>query len=632
MLKHKDLIQLHDQVNEYFMGKWTLAEKYEQLKKAKHWTPAEIESIKNQHRDPFSFPIITSKINNIVATQRSARSEWKVLPTFDPADEAKAAMATVVLKQKEKVCNFKYIESEVFDAGLSVNCGAVEVYKQPTSYGDSVMLRQLDHRDVVWDVNARQYDLSDALFICKVERMYRIDVKKIYGEQYSKGGGNLPLFGRPKADYFISTSNYGADYDIISIFTHYQKVLRNYYCVVFPDHENRSGSGGNELIGMYRTKKEAENILNDLRKLYVLEEESTMGEVVKIQRSGIDKYVFNYKEIISQEETMDEHFPIVVYRAFHFSNDYWTLTDILYDSQRFFDKLYAQIDYSLGRDVKNVFEGNALLLADGETAETATRKMNKGGEIIWKRGDGVMFNPMKQQGINPQYIQIAQVMQSFLEDLAGGRSFQGLSEGANESGRAVIAKQRQGMLVANMFLDNLARWKQTVGERLLQYAGKYESADVTIKFSGNEIPEAMFRLLQSQDIYIPSMIEKDSGFLKLPTGLKFLQDMSYELTVSSAELNENIKNAKFMQLLSLQQVFPNAIPIDIFLEYFDIPFDVKEKIKTRAEEERKRQQMMQEFQMLNGGSANPDPNGQRATVANVYNETQQAINPESKIN
>lgn len=631
MLEHKDLLLLHDNISGYFSDKWEKATKYEKLKQGKHWTASEIESIKKQNRDPFSFPIIAQKLNTIIATQRGTRTEWKVLATYDPADEIKAEMANIVLKHKEKIAKFKYIESEVFDAGLSINCGVCEILTMPTYLGDTVTVKQLDHRNVVWDINSREYDLADASFIAKVERMYRRDVAMEYGDEAATHHSDF-MYGRPKIDYYVSRDAQGRqEYDLISVVTHYQKVMRNYYAVVFPDYQNRGGQGTKELIGMYRSKKEAEQELERLRKLYLFERESIEGDVVRVKRTGIDKYVFTYNDIISKEELDDENFPIVVYRSFHFQDDYWTLTDILYDSQKFFDKLYMQIDYSFGRDVKNVFEGDAMLLAEGETPQSAVEKMNKGGQIVWKRGQGLLFNPMKQQGINPQYIQVAQIMQGFLEDLAGGRSFQGLSEGANESGRAIIAKQKQGMLVASMFLDNLARWKQSVGERILEYACKYESSETMIKFTGAEVNETVFNVLRSQDIFIPSQTDpQTAGYIKLPNGLKFLKDMKYELTVSETELNENLKNQRFMQLLSLNQVYPNAIPIDILLEYFDIPYSVKQKIVMRSEQEAQRQAQLAQMQAMTGqqaGGGNAQSEAQSA-VANVYNDTQRAMAPE----
>ena len=98
------------------------------------------------------------------------------------------------------------------------------------------------------------------------------------------------------------------------------------------------------------------------------------------------------------------------------------------------------------------------------TFEKAKAIIEQTGGVVPANSSEAIMQAVKSQGLNPQWLQIASIMQGLMEDFAGGRSFSGLGDESGESGRAINLKKQQGALVAFLMLDNLARWKQAMGE------------------------------------------------------------------------------------------------------------------------------------------------------------------------
>lgn len=582
-----DLVSLrsmHDSVIPFFAKKIEHAKRNERYKKAEHWTEEQRKNIYNQNRQPYSMALISHKINTILAAQRQQRTSFKVLATVDPQDEIKAELASLQLKEKEKNCDFSYIESEVFDAGLSVAFGAVEIDTIEDMGSEKVVLKKIDHRDIIWDKNSRDYLLKDALFMAKTKRLYRYQIEHDFGALPENTSESVSGFhAQPYSSYYIEKAGEkNSQYDIISVFTHYQKVKRPYYVVLFDDSENLFGFSNNIFAGKFRKKENAQKHLEELKKTYTeTYNAAPEGEIIERFEDKLDKYVFTYNTILSYEETDLDDFPFCVYRSFHFEDDFWTLTDLLLDPQMFLDRIFTQIDYSFGRDVKNVFQGNINVLAEGETVESAKLKAEKTGGIIWTRTNEEVFKPIKMSGVNPQYFQVAAVMKSFLEDLAGGRSFQGLSEHNNESGRAIIAKQEQGALFASLFLDNLHRWKKNVGEKLLHWIGKYETGERTLRVLGGSLSPEMYQVLRQRGLLKPSLSEPGGGYITIDNPAEIapgLDSQEFELIVTQVPLSENARQEKLRQLIEMNKAYPNAVPLEVMLEYFDMDWSLKQKV------------------------------------------------------
>ena len=556
-LSASDLEHYHDLVISFFSEKWEEGSENERFKKGKHWSEQDEAKIKGQNRQPYSMAAISTKLGTISSTQLQARTSFRVEAAVDPQDEIKAELATLMLRDAERQSKFKYIESEVFNSGMGVKYGAGEVYVDFSELEPRVLFKKLDYKDVVWDKNAKEYDLSDALWKAKIDKVYRKDLRAEYGAVADEVAENEGVFGRTKDSYYISKDlNNRTDDDIISKFTHYQKVIRKVWYVIHPDSKRLLGLT-TQFADKFDNKKEAERRLRELNIPYLANGLDIEGSVEDKDEVGYDRYVFADLKILEYEKTNLPSDPIKVYKCFSFEDDFWSFMDMLKSPQIFMDRLFSQIDYTFGTDIKNVYQLNVNALAEGETPEAAMRKAEVTGGVIKTGTNELAIQAVPSKGINPQWIQVVSIMQSFIEDFAGGRSFQGLGEGAAESGTAINLKKQQGALVAALMLDNLSRWKQSIGELALWMISEFDTAERQIKVQGQELNPEMLQLLQQDGVFTPSQIDPQKGFLTINRGgIPSLKDAEFELVVTESALTESEKEFKYASVLEMGKFIP----------------------------------------------------------------------------
>ena len=610
-LQPRDIINLYDQSFPVFQDYWDKAEENERYKRVENFSDAEKAQIEGQGRQAYAIPLIASKVNQHLSHQIKNRTEWRLEALQDRNDEVKAQVGNVQFRDLEHRCDMIHLESDVFDSGVSVLFGASEIYLDYDKDLNPVpAVKELDYRDVMWDANSVAYNKDeDALWMAKMTKVSRLQIREEYGDEAAKVlAQDFDNYGRKNEVYYLA-KNKDRDYDVITLFTHYHKVLRKYHLVLFNDYANLHGKKDQLVALKTRSKKEADRYLRELEIPYLtrgLELSEKNGIEIK-RELGIDKYVLTYNKILEYEETEYPHFPIHIYHSYFYKGKFWTLTDVLKSAQRFIDRYLAQIDYSFGTDIKSAYEINVNLLADGLTLEDALEALHQDGYIPVKANGAI--KSLRGAGINPQWVNMIQVMQSYLEDLAGGRSFQGLSESKDESGKAIKLKQEQGAGLAALFVDNLNRWKRDLGKKLLWWFQKYDTAERVIKVGGTQMNPQVLQTLQQLGVYQPSG-RLGSGYLRINTPLTHLRDAEFELKVTEAQLSETAKERRLGQLALLGQMNPNMAMLPKYnlmilesagLDYSDIQelkADYENMLKAQAEAQQKEQEMEQQSQSI----------------------------------
>lgn len=585
------LIQIHNENYEYFKKLWDEGETNEKYRRGDPWSEAEKTTITNQGRQVYSLGLVPQKLNTICAEQRKNRTSIKIEAKNDVNDEPKGELATLRAKDFETSNEFKYTESDIFDSGVGVKYGVGEFYVDVDRYGNNVIkFCELDYKDAIWDKNARTYTKRDGSFVAKFTKMYRWEIAQKYGKSKAKflASETEFQFGREKAGYWVKFGPEN-DLDIITVVTHWQKVVRPVYKVFFD---------GN-LVEENFSKKDAEKTLRMLNAPYVLGDVPLPSqEIIPDEKTCYDKYEFTYTDMLKYEQTDLEDYPLCFYQSFWFKDQVWCLTDILKYPQLFIDRVVSQIDYSFGLEVKNVNEINTSYLADGWDYNKVKQALIDGEPIPVIRNGAI--SPIPSTGANPQYMQMFGIMQQVLDDLGGGRSFAGLQDSAGESGIAIKEKKVQGQLIAALFIDNLSRWKNDVGMKLMWYLKKYDTAERVIKVHGGTLSPEMMQLLQSQGAYQQSVTEPNAGYVSMNkpgVPLTYLNDFEFELLVTESELSETQREQRFQELVLINSLFPGVVTPDIILEFSPIAYSLKQKIITNYMEQK--QLAMQQMQLDN---------------------------------
>lgn len=555
-----------------------------------NYSKKEESEIKGQGRQPLSIPVIKTKLTNISGEQRKRRTSFKIEAAVDPNDEIKAELASLQVKAVERRSNFKFLESDIFDAGIGIKYAVSEMALETEAYHKRVMVKELNYRNFIWDRNSYAYDINDdALWCCKIEIVPRKFLEEIEGIDTSNiSEGSLSSFkGREYLNYYVSTSDKGSEYDLLSLFHFYIKQPRKVYCVLFPDSENLFSEG--VILEKFTSKREAERKLREYEVEYVLNGFKPEGEIHIKTELKLDYYKFCYNKILEYEQTDLEMFPFNLFRAITFNGKYASLMDFLKDPQKVIDRMWMQVDYSIGKSLKNLF----LIVEDliDEPIETAIAKINKtGGVIAVKDLARKAIEEVTSKGANPQWFQVIELMVRYLEDLTGGVNFQGGAIGSNQSGISQKVLAQEGQKLAIPLLENLSRWKQSVGKNILWWLQHYETEEDVIKIQGGALTEEMIQLLNQNNIYTPSQFKKDgSGYIKInnkENQLSYLKDASFELYITEAELSDTDKQMRLQNYNNAAQQDPALLQSPTFnrlrLEAMNLKIsDVQQILKER---------------------------------------------------
>lgn len=594
-LNVQELCLMHIQNFGYFDKLWRRGEENERYISADHHTDEEKRDYAADGRYPFSVALTAQKINTIMASEKENRTSFKVEAISDPNDEIKAEIAGLRLKNIEARSGLKYVEGDVTLSGVGVIYGVTAIRRKLNDAGDNELyLEEVDYKDFIWDANAKTYEKHDAVFMAEKTKAYRYQIESDYPDVEFNGTGLGDWWnGRNYVEYFIST-NLKAEYDLITKFTHYQKVLRTYYCVFF----------NGEKVATERNKKDADDILKMLKMPYFLQGlPEPPAFVQSIKKPKMDKYIFTLNDILEYEETELDFFPYSVYQAFQFKDKIWSMTDVLKSNQIFLDRLVAQMDYAFGRDIKDGFEVVTPKLADGISAEEAVRRAKAGEGVPVLMAGSIKW--IDKNSIDPNWITVYSIMLELGNDLGGGRSFAGLQDSAGESGIAIRQKMMQGEKIASLFIDNKFRSKRDLGTKLVKMVGIYDTAPYIMKVLGGALSDEMIQVLQRQQLYIPSQFNKGVGYLKMNqqnpmTQMEWLNNAEFELTVTEETLSESRRQQKYLMLLEAEKSDQTLLMSPTWrkmkYEVMDIPFSDRQKLLQEFEELQKQQRLDAETQ------------------------------------
>lgn len=586
-LKLDDLIGMLDSNYTKYSEIQTNIEENERKRRAKHWADDKVSEIEGQGRQAYSIAFLTQKENQVLSDFEANKTEFKVVSKIDPNDEIKAEIANVQFRDLEDRVEFQDIESDVTDDGLTISHGVYKIGLGSDAEGNTVpIIESKDYKDIIWDYNSRKYDHEDGLFEGEIKRAYRYQLVDDFGKeagQITEDNGFFQRFGRAPSTFYVRKATNGkSDFDIINVFHLYIKVKRLIYYVYFNDYLNLNGLLNRHLALKTSNKEEAERTLRELMLPYI-QGSLPRGKAQIDERweDRVNLYKFTYQKVLEFEETELPFYPYCIFHSFFQRGYFWTLTDILKDIQTFVDRYIAQIDYSLGKDIKDTIAMDVMRLAEGQTPTEVLRQLEEDGVIFTKGSPNDVVKNLSGSGANPQYLQMVEWMKIALEDLAGGRAFQGLSEGSREPGIAVQLKKEQGSKLAYISLKNASRTKRQLGKKLLWYFKNYDTAERVIKVGGGELSPQMIQLLQSNGIYAPSPNTPGRGYLKVNT-MFHLKDAELELKVIESARSETMKEKKLGQLALHAQIDPlwNQVPAyhEELMKVSDIDFDTRQRL------------------------------------------------------
>lgn len=209
---------------------------------------------------------------------------------------------------------------------------------------------------------------------------------------------------------------------------------------------------------------------------------------------------------------------------------------------------------------------------------TVTKKQIEGLERFWKNANNIdsMFIPYNNDPSNPgpprrtdppviNAPEIHQANQS-IEDIKATIGIHDASLGAqgNEtSGRAILARQREGDTSTYAWIDNLSRGIEHTGRILINLIPKYYDADRVVRILGEDDSQKMVRINET-------VFNDEVGAFEV------LNDMSvgkYDVRVSVGPSYTTKRQESADSMMAFMQAYPNATPVigDLVAKNMDWP-------------------------------------------------------------
>lgn len=134
------------------------------------WTAEDLAEFDRRGQFPLVFNLIQTSINWIIGTQRRAPQDYKILPRRKDGSTSAERKTELMRHLRDENMSNDEVATAFADA-VKAGIGWLETGQGDGTDGVLVFDRAESWRNMVWDSRHRNYDMSDARFICRTKWM-----------------------------------------------------------------------------------------------------------------------------------------------------------------------------------------------------------------------------------------------------------------------------------------------------------------------------------------------------------------------------------------------------------------------------------------------------------------------------
>lgn len=582
------------------MESWaTTAKKAIEYVEGKQWSAADLAKNAREGRPSLTFNKMNNLLRLVVGYYQQQRTEAKYRP--DDEGAASEAVATALTKMSHKVAEMneeEYVESEMVLDGLCTGRAFIDqrLSFENNLFGD-IKESARDPFTVKLDPDGSTYDLNKSCAFVMEDRIVSIDeIECTYGKGAATllyplvmGGGFTGMPGGSSLMEFVQAitpwRNFGGENNtwgtgsssfIDAFLSNSVDTARKTVRLVDIQHKVHIPcrywadleTGDLELVPdtfdqaqIAKTLQWSEMYFRKIGKPNPIRVIHRMGTRLRWTTMVGDIVVYD-KWSPYKSYTMTPYFPY-----FRRGSTRGMMEDLIDPQNEVNKRRSANIDITT-RTAHSGWKYHADSLSPEE--ETKLRKFGAapGLNLKWKG----------QSFMKPEKIEPSSPSQAFerlelrsaddLKEISGvNDSLLGLVDKV-QSGRALEARQKQGVMTIQMYMDNRVRTsKLKFKQRLEIFQDHYTQARVYRMSSNPDKPE----ILQINQMDAAGVITNDIGLGR------------YKTTVDSTPISASFMQAQFEEIMDLveKQIIPREIVQDVAIEVSSLPH--KEALKKRAE-------------------------------------------------
>lgn len=590
----------------------------------KQWNQEDVHTLYTRGVKALTINKIKPMIKLISGIERQSRSDFKAFPE-GTEDELLSEISTRLLKNVAKQSRLKHKISDQFkDSSVGGVC-YIEPYIDYTQdlVNGEMKFRKVEAKRVLFDPTAEEYDLSDGRFLIKLTLgLSKEDVLTLFPDKkkdVENLAGNRILTG--ETDEILQLRDYPSvnrmdkddigdkQEDCYDLIEYYYKCPYNVYYVI-------SRSQG----VLFDTDNEQEALA------FLSAQQIPDGSIVKKRSNEI-----RLKQIIEKTEMSDDRcwtfpnwkfYPIIPMFFERQTGDgidpeltIQGLVRGLRDLQEEYNKRRTQELHHLNSSVNS-----GMFIPKDALDSTNKKNLQEFGSTPGVR---IFYDPSKTGGASPDswkvnpsplsqgHAQLAVENAQDIKEASGVNPDLLANDSQSQSGRAILLKQRQGLVMVQEPLDNYQQTKEILGRFILSQLGEVYTIESAMQVLGDgfikdNFQKPVFTALGDPQLRPDGSLETEPDIEMAQLVInKVLTDSSvgkYDVTIGEGAFNETIMLANHMMLMEMAE---KGIPIppDVLVEESLLSSSQKEKIVESIQKKQAAQAQMVQAQAF--GSQSP---------------------------
>ena len=592
------------------------------------WEPTAVEELRKQGVKALAINKVKPIIKLITGIERQSKSDFVAFPE-GKEDGLVAEIATRLLKNASKVSDVQRKLSDQFKNGAICGAAFLEPYIDYSNdlINGNLRWKKISAKDVYLDPDFKEYDLSDCKYIIKVSKdLSKEDLEFLFPDDTAKikkivnGQLSPQVFDNLEAhiqglDYpphERSNPNDAPEEVTYDLIDYYYKALRTAYYVVHADKG---------IIKEAPSQEEALQVASQIEGAVVVKKK--VPEIRLYQVCG--SQVFFDDQAPSYPRW--NKYPLIPYFAELLTEDIGNkclniqgVVRTIKDLQEEFNKRRTQELRHLNSSANSGFD-----IEKGQLDQDNMAKLKKFGSspgIVIERKAG--SNPLTRitpMPLSQGHAQLAEENAQDLKEASGVNPDLLATDSNSQSGRAILLRQRQGLVMVQEMLDNFAATKKMVGLFILSQLKDLYTVESALRVLGDSFIQEAFtvpvtaiiqrglnklkegkpvtQLEQSNMLLYPGNDETTPVVDPMTNQLEMAVDFDtaietvngvlndsefgkYDVSVGEGPLSETVRLSNFLALTDLaQQGVP--IPPNVLIEMSLIPENEKKKILAQME-------------------------------------------------
>jgi hypothetical protein len=584
------------------------------------WDPMDVQELRKAGVKALTINKIKPIIKLITGIERQSRSDFKAFPEGGE-DVITAEVASKLMKNIVKISKVERKHSEQFKHGCIGGVSYIEPYMDYTyDLINGVMrFKKLSALDVFPDPDAQEYDLSDGKFQIKVTRdLTRDELVELFPDKEkdidSMTHSNInwenvrsivsvienDMDHEPHIDQKAETER--GTYDLIDYY--YKKLTKTYFVAV-------QETGQIEEI---QDKDTAEQLAQQVGGVII-------AKMVPVIR---------HAQVVGAKKLYDDvawfyprwkRFSILPYFAEEITEKLGDKSVSIQGIVRSIKDLNEEFNKRRTQELRhlNASANSGFDIEKGQLDDQNMRKIKKYGSspgIVIERKPGTApISRIVPMPLSQGHVQLAEENMQDLKEASGVNPDLLATDSKSQSGRAILLKQRQGLVMIQEMLDNFGETKRLTGQFILSQLKEVFTVEAALKVLGDAwvsdnftVPvnivlerglqkvaneEQPTELEQSVLLQYPqqpsdqpildesgnleTIVDSDTAIQVVNQVLNDAEIGKYDVAIGEGPYSETIRMANFLDLKELaQQGVP--IPPDVLIEMSLIPESQKKSV------------------------------------------------------